>query len=162
MNKTTFLALLSIFVVALFVVGLVYNNGAKDVIEDSSSAKIEDNGSISPASGGAEEDTDVPEQGDVQEYTFTNEYGDGEKSIKTSYSYVYNNPVEKKLAAVSQNYRWTFLAYAASDHPFSEKIVLRKASMGLRRALKEVQAFRKKDAPLSEPCLRIEDRKSVV
>ena len=68
MNKTTFLALLSIFVVALFVVGLVYNNGAKDVIEDSSSAKIED--------------TDVPEQGDVQEYTFTNEYGDGEKSIK--------------------------------------------------------------------------------
>lgn len=82
MNKTTFLALLSIFVVALFVVGLVYNNGAKDVIEDSSSAKIEDNGSISPASGGAEEDTDVPEQGDVQEYTFTNEYGDGEKSIK--------------------------------------------------------------------------------
>ena len=82
MNKTTFLALLSIFVVALFVVGLVYNNGAKDVIEDSSSAKIEDNGSINPASGGAEEDTDVPEQGDVQEYTFTNEYGDGEKSIK--------------------------------------------------------------------------------
>ena len=41
-----------------------------------------------------------------------------------------------------------------SDHPFSEKIVLRKASMDLRRALKEVQAFRKKDAPLSEPCLR--------
>jgi hypothetical protein len=78
----------------------------------------------------------------------------GEKTIKTSYSYVYNNPVEKKLAAVSQNYRWTFLAYATSDHPFSEKIVLRKASMDLRRALKEVQAFRKKDAPLSEPCLR--------
>ena len=82
MNKTTFLALLSIFVVALFVVGLVYNNGAKDVIEDSSSAKIEDNESINPASGGTEEDIDVPEQGDVQEYTFTNEYGDGEKSIK--------------------------------------------------------------------------------
>lgn len=41
----------------------------------------------------------------------------GEKSIKTSYSYVYNNPVEKKLAAVSQNYRWTFLAYAPLSEP---------------------------------------------
>ena len=83
MNKTTFLALLSIFVVALFVVGIVYNNGAKDVIEDSAGANIEDKGSINPASGGAEEeDIDVPEQNDVQEYTFTNEYGDGEKSVK--------------------------------------------------------------------------------
>lgn len=78
----------------------------------------------------------------------------GEKAIKTSYSYLYNNPVEKKLAKVSEDYRWSFLAYAASDHPFSEKIVLRRASMDLRRALKEITQMRKQGLPLKEMCLR--------
>lgn len=73
----------------------------------------------------------------------------GDKSIRTACSYLYNNPGEKGLCKSAQDYRWTFLAYAVSDHPFSERIVLSKASRSLRRALKEVDCFRKQDKPLT-------------
>ena len=33
MNKTTFLVFVAIFVVALLVIGIVYNNGTKEVLE---------------------------------------------------------------------------------------------------------------------------------
>ena len=73
----------------------------------------------------------------------------GDKKIRTACSYLYNNPGEKGLCSRAEEYRWTFLAYAKSDHPFSEKIVLNKASRPLRRALKEVDVFRSKDRPLN-------------
>jgi REP element-mobilizing transposase RayT len=73
----------------------------------------------------------------------------GDKSIRTACAYLYNNPGEKGLCKRAQDYRWTFLAYAVSDHPFSEKIILSKASRPLRRALKEVDCFRKQDKPLT-------------
>ena len=61
-----------------------------------------------------------------------------DKSIRTNLTYLDNNPVERHLVEFAEQYRWNYLAYAVSDHPFSEKIVLRKASMPLRRALKRV------------------------
>jgi hypothetical protein len=73
----------------------------------------------------------------------------GDKSIRTACSYLYNNPGEKGLCKRPQDYRWTFLAYAVSDHPFSDRIVLSKASRPFRRALKEVDCFRKQDKPLT-------------
>ena len=83
MNKTTFLAFVAIFVVALLVIGIVYNNGAKEVLEEAGSNQLEEKTNIVPAGGESEEiDPDVPEESDAKEYTFTNEYGDGEQSIK--------------------------------------------------------------------------------
>ena len=61
-----------------------------------------------------------------------------DKSVRTSINYVGNNPVEKYLCANAEDYRWNFLAYAKSDHPFSDPIVLKTASRQLRRVLKEV------------------------
>ena len=65
----------------------------------------------------------------------------GIKSIRNACSYLYNNPGEKKLCKRAQDYRWTFLAYAISDHPFSEKIILREASKPLRKAVKMIDYY---------------------
>lgn len=62
----------------------------------------------------------------------------GLKLIRTAISYLYNNPVERYLCKYAQEYRWNFLAYGQSPNPFSEPLVLRKASAALRRAVKEV------------------------
>ena len=62
----------------------------------------------------------------------------GDKVIRTNLLYLDNNPVERKLVKQAEDYQWNFLAYGKSDHPFSEKIVLRYASMSLRKALKRV------------------------
>ncbi len=62
----------------------------------------------------------------------------GDKSIRTHLLYLDNNPVERKLVTQAELYRWNFLAYGDSTHPFSEAIVLRHASMPLRRALQRV------------------------
>ena len=62
----------------------------------------------------------------------------GMKLLRTAIAYLFNNPVERSLCRYAQQYRWNFLAYAESDHPFSEPIVLRNASRRLRGAIKEV------------------------
>ena len=77
-----------------------------------------------------------------------------DKSIRTNLTYLDNNPVERQLVAMAEEYRWNYLAYALSNHPFSEKIVLRKASMPLRRALKMVQIQHKKGRYLTGTLLR--------
>ena len=64
----------------------------------------------------------------------------GLKLIRTAIAYLYNNPVERYLCKCAQEYRWNFLAYGQSSNPFSEPLVLRKASAALRRAVKEVNA----------------------
>ena len=71
----------------------------------------------------------------------------GFKAIRTACSYLYNNPVEKGLCRKPEDYRWVFLAYAVSDHPFSRKIVLSNASRPLRRAIREIDCLRAKDQP---------------
>lgn len=59
----------------------------------------------------------------------------GDKYIRGHLLYLDNNPVERKLVKKAEEYRWNFLAYGISAHPFSEIIILRDASMPLRRAL---------------------------
>ena len=59
-----------------------------------------------------------------------------------------NNPVERKLVEVAEEYRWNYLAYAESDHPFSEKLVIRKARWPLQKAVKEVKAQFKAGKPM--------------
>ncbi|MBO5635766.1 MAG: transposase [Bacteroidales bacterium] len=63
------------------------------------------------------------------------------KKQRDGAAYLYNNPVEKQLSVRAVDYRWNFLAYAKSDHPFSNKLILRKASVQMRRCLQEIDAI---------------------
>ena len=65
------------------------------------------------------------------------------KKIRSAIAYVYNNPVEGRLAARVEEDRWNFLAYAAAKSPFSEKLRIDKARWELRKALYTVKAYRK-------------------
>ena len=62
-----------------------------------------------------------------------------DKKQREAAAYLYNNPVEKQLSTRAVEYRWNFLAYAVSDHPFSEKLVVRKASTQLKKCIQEVK-----------------------
>lgn len=63
----------------------------------------------------------------------------GDKAIRTNLIYLDNNPVERKLVKKAEEYRWNYLAYATSSHPFSDSILLRFASMPLRRAIERIK-----------------------
>lgn len=62
-----------------------------------------------------------------------------EKAQRTSVIYVLNNPVEKKLTRMMEKWRWNFFEYSSSASPFSEPLVVSKASNKLRRSLKMVK-----------------------
>lgn len=62
----------------------------------------------------------------------------GLKLLRTAIAYLYNNPVEKLLCRKAQDFKWNFLAYAHSDHPFSHKLVIRNAPYRVRRIIKEI------------------------
>ncbi len=63
----------------------------------------------------------------------------GAKKIRTSVSYLYNNPVERLLCNLAEDYRWNFLAYGKSSCPFSSKIDLARCSRSLRSSVKEIK-----------------------
>lgn len=67
----------------------------------------------------------------------------GEKKVRSTFIYLDNNPVERHLCRMAEEYRWNFLAYSDSDHPYSTPINLKKASAPLRRALKRVKEYHK-------------------
>lgn len=71
-----------------------------------------------------------------------------EKAVRNAINYVGNNPVEKRMCISPEEYRWNFLAYAESEHPFSEPLLLRFASKPLRRAIKEVDSMVQLNLPL--------------
>lgn len=60
------------------------------------------------------------------------------KEKRSAIIYIYNNHVEKKLCAEAVQERWSFLAYAFSDNPFSDKIDIHTSSAALRKAVKLV------------------------
>ena len=73
----------------------------------------------------------------------------GAKKGRTNLVYVGNNPVERQLVEKAEDYRWNYLAYVGSDHPFSQKLVVRDARWPLRKAVKEVQSQFQQGKPLS-------------
>lgn len=73
----------------------------------------------------------------------------GDKQIRTSLAYLYNNPVEDRICKRAEEWQWNFLAYAESDHPYSRKLVLREASVRMRRAVSMVRALHNHKRPLS-------------
>ena len=58
-----------------------------------------------------------------------------DKKIRTNIAYVANNPVERHLVHKAEDWKWTFLAYAISDHPFSKPINRSRASPAMKKAL---------------------------
>ena len=73
----------------------------------------------------------------------------GDKQIRTSLAYLYNNPVEDRICKRAEEWNWSFLAYADSDHPYSEKLVLREASIGMRKAARTVRTLHAHQRPLA-------------
>lgn len=72
----------------------------------------------------------------------------GDKKARSNLIYVGNNPVERQLVPFAEQYRWNYLAYAGSDHPFSERLVIRRARWPLQKAVKEVRAQFKAGKPM--------------
>lgn len=64
----------------------------------------------------------------------------GAKEGRSNLVYVGNNPVERQLVSNAEDYRWTFLAYARSTCPFSEKLVIRNCSWHMKNAIREVKS----------------------
>lgn len=73
----------------------------------------------------------------------------GGKSERANLIYVGNNGVERNLASRAEEYRWSFLAYAITPNPFSDKLVIRDSRWPMRCAVKEVKACFKSLKPLS-------------
>lgn len=63
----------------------------------------------------------------------------GEKKTRSAIVYIGNNPVEKKMCAVAEEYRWNFIAYLNNKTPFSQAIPTRDRRKILRKAMKEVR-----------------------
>lgn len=84
---------------------------------------------------------------------FESPYGsapkNGDKKARTNLIYVGNNPVERRICSQAEDYRWNYLAYAASAHPFSEPLIVRQASSALQKALREVKRMRTDGKPLA-------------
>lgn len=73
----------------------------------------------------------------------------GDKKARTTIIYIGNNPVERRLVKRAEEYQWNYLAYAQSDHPFSEPLIVSKASVNLKRAMSEVSFNHNSGKPLS-------------
>lgn len=71
-----------------------------------------------------------------------------DKDKRSNLIYVYNNHVEKGLCKSALEERWSFLAYAFSNHPFSEEINIKRISKPLRRFLKLVDRRVERNQPL--------------
>ena len=73
----------------------------------------------------------------------------GDKKGRTNLIYVDNNPVERRLSKDAVLYRWNFLAYGQSKHPFSEPIKRRTASSALKKAMEIVDLQSSRGHPLT-------------
>ena len=82
---------------------------------------------------------DLPSCGHLFQSPFGSAPKVGDKAVRTCIAYLNNNPVERHIHSEAIKWRWNFLAYAFSDHPYSERIVKRKATYRLCRCIREVE-----------------------
>lgn len=82
---------------------------------------------------------DLPSCGHLFQSPFGSAPKVGDKAVRTCIAYLNNNPVERHIHSEAIKWRWNFLAYAFSDHPYSERIVKRKAAYRLCRCIREVE-----------------------
>lgn len=72
----------------------------------------------------------------------------GDKKVRTAISYLYNNPVERKICVKAEAYRWNFLAYAEKKNPFSGAGDENRLGSAYRKAVAGVRAYRRTEEPL--------------
>lgn len=95
-----------------------------------------------------EQNNEVGRKGSLFQARFGSAPKKGLKLLRTAIAYLFNNPVEKRLCSRAEEYRWNFLAYALSPHPFSDPLILGRASLSLKRAIKEVDLAESEDRHL--------------
>ena len=75
-------------------------------------------------------------------YLFQHPFGSaaklGSKQVRTALAYCNNNPVERKLAEIAEDYRWTFLAYYGNKSPYSPKLNTSRIRAIMHSVLQEV------------------------
>ena len=76
------------------------------------------------------------------------------KKVRTNLIYIGNNPVERKLTKRAIDYRWNYLAYYQNDHPFSEKLVIRRASAPMKRAVRAIKNLHRQNRPVTYELLQ--------
>lgn len=76
------------------------------------------------------------------------------KKERTNVIYIGNNPVERKLTKRAIDYRWNYLAYYNNDHPFSEKLVIRRASPQMRKAVAAIKTLHNQNRPVTYELLQ--------
>lgn len=77
------------------------------------------------------------------------------KRVRDNIAYIVNNPVVGKLCKNIDGYRWNLMAYRNTDHPFSEKIRLSRASYKLRRSLSILKYYYDNGIPLDYTCQKV-------
>lgn len=80
----------------------------------------------------------IGRSGPLFEKAYGNAPKKGEKKIRTTILYIFNNPVEKNLCSRAEEYKWNFLAYIRSKNPFSVYSNKRNTSKALKSAMDEV------------------------
>ena len=92
--------------------------------------------------------------GPVFESPFGSAPKNGSKAARSTLIYIANNPPEKQLVEQAEQYRWSYLLYAISPHPFSKPIVIRRSSKALRMAVRVVKSQYKAGRPMNYTLLR--------
>lgn len=116
-----------------------------DHIHNSSSAKrkkdLSDFTQVYTAMYAREHNIVCNEKGSVFQSPFGSAPKYGDKKARSNLIYVDNNPVERHLVEKAEDYRWNFLAYAKSNHPFSKPLELKEASKAMKTAIEIVDAW---------------------
>ena len=81
-----------------------------------------------------------------------------EKEIRSALIYVDNNPVERFICGRAEQYKWNFLSYSNSRHPFSEPIIRYRAPKRLRQALDAIDAVISAEKPVNYRFLKFQFR----
>lgn len=71
------------------------------------------------------------------------------KKLMSAIIYIGNNPVERKICIKGEDYRWNFIAYINSNHPFSKELVFNNTSYKLKKSIKEINFLHKKGRHLN-------------
>ena len=100
-----------------------------------------------------EYNSSICREGSLFEERFGSAPKKDKKKLISAIIYLGNNPVEKHICQEAEQYRWNFIAYLASDHPFSEKIYRKKMSLRLRKAVNIVDSYHDKGLYLNHTIL---------
>lgn len=81
---------------------------------------------------------DIGRTGSLFEERFGSAPKSDRKRLISAIIYLGNNPVEKRICAKAEEYRWNFIAYMSSSFPFSSKVTRKTTRNILRKALRIV------------------------